>query len=275
MAYTVSHTVRDGIERVVYTPDERRFATPLVLQHGMWHGAWCWQPWQALLAEWGWESHAHSLPGHGRSPEQRPIRWCTLQYYYEFLNDEILRQERPPVLIGHSMGGALTQWYLKYGRSLPAAVLVAPWTSHDMMTRTLGEVQWNLDPLGWLLCLATLSATPMVRNPQSAAACFITEGAILSPNELHARLGPESLLVLMQYTPPFWRPASPEAIATPLLWIAGEADAVLPERVERRSATYYGAEYHVVKGAGHDLMLERSYTETARMIHDWLAERVE
>ena len=39
MSYTVSYTVQDGIERVVYTPEERRFATPLVLQHGMWHGA--------------------------------------------------------------------------------------------------------------------------------------------------------------------------------------------------------------------------------------------
>jgi pimeloyl-ACP methyl ester carboxylesterase len=205
---------------------------------------------------------------------QRPIRWCTLQYYYEFLNAEILRQARPPVLVGHSMGGALTQWHLKYGRPLPAAVLVAPWSSHDMMTRTLGETQWRLDPLGCLFCLLTLSATPMVRSPQHAAAAFISQGALLSPNELHARLGPESLLVLMQYQPPFWEPARPETLTTRLLWLAGGADAVIPERVERRSAAYYGAEYVVVEGTGHDLMLERSGRSTAEQIHAWLAERV-
>lgn len=143
-----------------------------------------------------------------------------------------------------------------------------------MMTRTLGEAQWRLDPVGNLLCLATLSATPMVRSPRSAAACFITEGALISPTELHARLGPESLLVLMQYTPPFWEPARPESITTPLLWIAGGADAVIPERVERRSAAYYGAEYIVVEGAGHDLMLERSSRTTVEQLHAWLAERV-
>lgn len=274
MSYTIAETVEGGIERIVYSPAVRRFATPIVFQHGMWHGAWCWRPWQERLAELGWESHAHSLPGHGRSPVQRPIRWCTLQYYYEFLNAEILRQERRPVLVGHSMGGALTQWFLKYGRPLPAAVLVAPWSSHDMMTRTLGEAQWRLDPLGNLLCLATLSATPMVRSPRNAAACFITEGALISPTELHARLGPESLLVLMQYTPPFWEPARPESIRTPLLWIAGGADAVIPEPIERRSAAYYGAEYVVVEGAGHDLMLERSSLATVEQMHAWLAERV-
>jgi pimeloyl-ACP methyl ester carboxylesterase len=235
MSYSVSETVEDGIERIVYTPAVRRFDIPLVFQHGMWHGAWCWQPWQALLAEWGWESHAHSLPGHGRSPVQRPIRWCTLQYYYEFLNAEILRQARPPVLVGHSMGGALTQWYLKYGRPLPAAVLVAPWFSHDMMTRTLGETQWRLDPLGCLFCLLMLSATPMVRSPRRAAALFLTEGALISPEELHARLGPESGWVLTQYTAPFWHPASPETITTPLLWIAGGEDADINQHLTRRS----------------------------------------
>jgi hypothetical protein len=39
MSYRVSHTIQDGIERVVYTPHARRFATPIVLQHGMWYGA--------------------------------------------------------------------------------------------------------------------------------------------------------------------------------------------------------------------------------------------
>lgn len=39
-SYTISETVEDGIERIVYTPDARRFQTPIVFQHGMWHGTW-------------------------------------------------------------------------------------------------------------------------------------------------------------------------------------------------------------------------------------------
>lgn len=271
MAFQISHTVVDGIERIVYTPDVPRFATPIVMQHGMWHGAWAWQPWQELLAAWGWECHAHSLPGHGQSPVQRPIRWCTLQYYFEFLVAEIKRLPRRPVVMGHSMGGALIQWYLKYGGDLPAAVLVAPWLSHTMNHWSLIWRNFSRDPVGYTCCFLTLSATPMVRNPRRAAEAFVTEGAIMTPAELHARLGPESGWVLLQYRPPFWSPV--ERTNTPLLWLAGERDALIAEADQRQSADYYGADYVAVRGAGHNLMLERSYRETAETIQHWLVER--
>lgn len=267
--YTVSHTIENGIERVVYSPKQRKFDTPIVMQHGMWHGAWCWQPWQELLAEWGWESHAHSLPGHAGSPVKRPIRWCTLGYYLQFLAAEVARMPRKPVLMGHSMGGALTQWYLKYvADDLPAAVLVAPWTSHNMLPAVLHS--FNYDFAGAALSLLTLTTTPMVRNPYRAARMFITEGANLTPEALHARLGPESTWVLLQYNPVLWQPAS--KVQTPMLWLAGEADLLIKETAESRSAAHYGAEYVVVPKAGHNLMMEHSYQETAETIHAWLCQ---
>ena len=76
----ISHTIEDGIERVTYVPKQRRFETPILMQHGLWHGAWCWRQWQELFAQWGWRSCAFSLPGHGGSPLQRPIAECTLDY---------------------------------------------------------------------------------------------------------------------------------------------------------------------------------------------------
>ncbi len=270
--YTVRHTVEDGIERVVYTPKQRRFETPIVMQHGMWHGAWCWAGWQALLAEWGWESHAHSLPGHAGSPVQRPLTRCTLDYYLAFLKDEMLRQPRRPILMGHSMGGALTQWYLKYvGDDLPAAVLVGPWVSHQMITVGSLLSLSRLQPTFVLEAFLSWDSTPLVNTPERAARAFISPNAIITPEALHAKLGPESILVLYQHNPPFWYP--PARVQTPLLWIAGGADTLLPEPLERRSAAYYHADYIVVPGAGHDIMLEDTYKETARTIHEWLVKQ--
>lgn len=270
-AFTRIHTIQDGIERIVYTPKARRFQTPILMQHGMWHGAWCWQLWSELFAGWGWETIAHSLPGHAHAPTQRPLAACTLDYYLGFLKAEVERLPRKPVLMGHSMGGALTQWYLKYvGDDLPAAVLVAPWTSHSMFKDNLARVL-KLDPLCFPLMMLARDAWPMVRNPYRAARALISPHALYSPEELHARLGRESALVLFQHNPPFWSP--PDNLTTPLLWLAGEKDAVIGEATQRRSAQHYGADYVVVKQAGHNVMMEPSYRETAETIHNWLVEQ--
>lgn len=126
-AYKIHHVIDDGIERITYTPKERKHATPILMLHGMWHGAWCWEPWQKYLAEQGWETISFSLPGHGKSSLQRPIFLCTLDYYLAFYRDEIKRLPTKPIIIGHSMGGALSQWALKYlNEEIQAAVLVAP-----------------------------------------------------------------------------------------------------------------------------------------------------
>jgi pimeloyl-ACP methyl ester carboxylesterase len=264
--FFIEHSVDNDMERIIYTPRRRRFETPILMQHGMWHGAWCWKPWQELFACWGWETHAHSLPGHGGSPVQRPVRWATLGYYLKFLKAEIERLPRRPILMGHSMGGALTQWYLKYGGALPAAVLVAPWTSHNMLPSVLRSTR--RDPLGALLSGLTLTSTSAVRSPARAAEMFIHAGALYSPEELHARLGPESFLVLAQYNPLLWSPV--ESTSIPLLWLAGAADTLISEPESRRSAAHYQAEYVPVPAAGHNLMMEQSYRETAETIHEWL-----
>jgi len=269
--YVKTHTTEDGIERIVYTPKQRRFETPIVMQHGMWHGAWCWQLWQELFAEWGWETHAHSLPGHAGSATQRPIHRCTLDYYLAFLKDEVERMSRSPVLMGHSMGGALTQWYLKHiTDELPAVVLVAPWVSHCAIRDGLPRFI-RLDPLGCLLVMLHWSATPFVRNPRRAAKALMSARAVYSPEELHAKLTPESALIFYQHNPPFWSP--PEHVEAPMLWLAGEEDAVIGEAAQRRSAAHYDADYVLVEKAGHNLMMEFNYRETAEKIHHWLAER--
>lgn len=268
-AYTRAHTIEDGIERIVYRPKHRRFETPIVMQHGMWHGAWCWAWWQELFAEWGWETHAHSLPGHAGSPMQRPHALCTLDYYLSFLKAEIERLPTPPVLMGHSMGGALTQWYLKYvRRDLPAAVLVAPWVSHSMIRDGLWKL-FTFDPIGFFLMMLSWDAAPMKRMARGSAVRFLLGPQGVMPlEELQRKLGPESVIVMYQHNPPFWYP--PERVQTPMLWIAGEDDWLLVVEAERRSAAHYGADFIVVPRARHNVMMEHNYRETAEQVHQWL-----
>ncbi len=266
--YIVLRMVEDGIERITYAPKQRKHETPILMAHGMWHGAWSWESWQKLFAEWGWESISYSLPGHAKSPVQRPIWLCTLDYYLAFLRDETNRLPRKPILMGHSMGGALTQWYLKFiGDDLPAAILVAPWTSHSVMKDSM-PLFLKIDPLGVLLTFLKWHAGPLARNPKVAARALTTGGAILSPEELFTRLDIESAVATLQHNPPFWTP--PQNLKTPILLLAGERDAIVPFEGMKRSAEFYRANFIAVPEAGHNLMMEKSCRETAQEINDWL-----
>ena len=272
-SYTILHTIEDGIERIIYSPKERIHETPILMAHGMWHGAWCWQPWQEILAERGWESIAYSLPGHGKSPLQRSLTSSTLGYYLAFVRDEIKRLPRKPVLMGHSMGGALSQWVLRHvEQDLPAIVLVAPWVSHSSMADwpSLFKIMAG-DPIGIALMFVTWNANSWVRTPEAAATKLLSKDALVSPVELQRQLGGESALVLFQHNPPFWKPA--ENVKTPMLLLAGEKDAVLSVDSLRKSAAHYKADFVVIPGAGHNLMMEKSYQETARAIDTWLIQK--
>lgn len=270
-SYTMNREINDGIERISYIPEVKKHKTPLLFIHGMWHAAWCWQEWQTLLAEWGWESHAISLPGHGDSPAQGSVRWSTMQKYLKIVSQEVNRFDTKPVLIGHSMGGALTQWYLKkIADDLPAAVLVAAWTSHSTIADgTLGHLK--RDPIGFM-SMAFYTSSGLIRNPKVASSMLTTKECLYTPKQLWEKLEPESGLVLMQHNPPLWSPLKNPK--TPMLSIAGETDAVITLEGSKKSADFYGADFIEVKGGGHNLMMEKSYKETVRKLSDWLEGKV-
>lgn len=177
-----------------------------------------------------------------------------------------------PILIGHSMGGALTQWYLKKeADDLPATVLVAPWTSHSTWFDGMG-LHIKRDPLGIFLVGLTFSTDPLIRNAERSASMLITEDALYTKEELHSLLDKESAVVLNQHNPPFWKPK--RKIKTPMLWLGAESDAVISLKGARNSAAYYGAEFFFIKEAGHNLMMEKSYKDTAQKVSKWLAKTV-
>jgi pimeloyl-ACP methyl ester carboxylesterase len=114
-----------NLEIISKYPIESRHTTPLLFVHGAWHGAWCWKVHLLdFFASHGFSAHALSLRGHGNSAGRGDLRGTRIA---DFVDDvaEVARQlPKPPVVIGHSMGGLVVQKYLqKY--PAPVAVLLA------------------------------------------------------------------------------------------------------------------------------------------------------
>jgi len=263
----IEHAVTEGIERIHYKPRKRNDEGTLLLIHGMWHNASCWQKWQQLLAEQGFESIAFSLPGHGLSPEQRTVAECSLGYYLKFLSNEVARLENP-ILVGHSMGGALLQWYLRYVGEPAKAVFVGSWTSHDILKDSLSSAM-KIDPLGTLLG-PFLGWRYQFRNSEVVQKWFLSASETDAAQELKESLGPESEIVLMQHRPPKWQPNTVSGCAK--LWLAAEADAIIPTEKSTASAKAYGADF-VSVDAGHDIMLDKNWQQSGMELINWLKQK--
>ena len=98
---------------------------PLLLVHGAWLGAWCWQEHFApAFAAAGYAVYALSLRGHGGSEGHERLRWLRIADYVADVATVAATLPVAPILVGHSMGGLVAQKYLER-HPAPAAVLLA------------------------------------------------------------------------------------------------------------------------------------------------------
>ena len=84
----------------------------IILIHGAWHGAWCWERVVPLLEQRGHVVIAPDLPGMGQ--DRTPLAEITLDSWARFVADLIRQQIEPVVLVGHSRGGVVISQAAKY-----------------------------------------------------------------------------------------------------------------------------------------------------------------
>lgn len=125
------------LEVVSRLPAGEAKETPVLCVHGMWHGAWCWDDnFLPYLAQHGYVAHALSLRGHCSSEGRERLRRFTLADYVADVAQVAAGLPRPPVLVGHSMGGMIVQKYLEQ-HTAPAAVLLASAPPRGLLPATL------------------------------------------------------------------------------------------------------------------------------------------
>jgi pimeloyl-ACP methyl ester carboxylesterase len=250
------------LEHVIVRPQQRRYAVPLLLLHGAWHGAWCWRDAMAGLAERGFEVHAISMRGHGESATPRSFNLCSLHDYLRDLTTAVDSIHPRPAVVGHSMGGLVLQLYLQELR-LPRAVLLCSIPASGIAGFMLRWLRRH--PLATLRALAGLRLRGLVGSPALAReALFRPE---IAPQELERhtlRLGDESyragVEALLTVRP------NPARNETPLLVVAAERDQIFMVDEQRALADAYGAEFVLIPDAAHDLMLDPAWPLVADAI---------
>jgi pimeloyl-ACP methyl ester carboxylesterase len=241
---------------------------PLLFIHGAWHGAWCWDEYfLPYFAERGYASHALSLRGHGQS--EGNLRWARIADYVADVRQVAEQLPTPPVLIGHSMGGFITQKYLeKY--LAPAAVLLASIPSFGIFPLDLRLLRHI--PLRFLQANLTLSGYPLIGTLELAHHSFFS--AHLPAEKVRAyfdRLQDESMLAA--YGATALELPRPAKVKAPLLILGAENDAIFPVSELEATARAYNTTAEIFPDMAHDMMLEPGWQKVADRILAWLNER--
>jgi len=99
---------------------------PLIFIHGAAGGAWYFKNYLSYFSEHGYNCYALSLRGHGLSEGYEDIDTFRLLDYVEDVRSLVLSLDEKPILIGHSMGGAITQSYIGlYQDEIEMAILLS------------------------------------------------------------------------------------------------------------------------------------------------------
>jgi pimeloyl-ACP methyl ester carboxylesterase len=256
------------LETIVRTPKTQSHKTPLLFIHGMWHGAWCWdENFLPYFAEHGYQVSALSLRGHAGS--EGKIWGNTISNYVSDVEQVAGKFETAPVLIGHSMGGFITQKYLET-HNAPASVLLAS-NPHFGLWPTLFRLTMQR-PLMLVKVMSQLRLYPVVETPEAARwSMFSNDMPEEQVVKYHAKFNDESFRMFMDLLG--LNLANPKKVKTPLLILGAQNDnAIAPDQVHA-TARAYGVKAEIFPNMAHDMMVEAGWKSVAERILNWLQEK--
>ena len=245
----------------------------MLFVHGMWHGGWCYDehfiPW---FHERGYDARAVTLRHHAvRFDPGLRTTWIR-----DFVDDVAVAAAAfpsPPIVVGHSMGGFVTQKYLET-HDAPGAVLLASAPPGGILgdTARLGMHH----PLRLLAAKFTLSLYRMVNSPERARELLFSAGldadSVARYQAMLTEGPPLALLEMLGLNRVDVRRI--RARGVPILVLHGDQDRSISESDTAATVQAYGAEARTFSGQGHDLMLDTGWAEVAATIDEFVERKV-
>ncbi|WP_439816568.1 alpha/beta hydrolase [Zavarzinia sp. CC-PAN008] len=258
---------------------DRETRPPVLLIHGAFCGGWAFDGFADHLRARGWRCAAPTLRYHDvpqKAPSPPGLGRTSLRDYADDVAQLVHRLDRPPILIGHSMGGLVAQLAaMRVG--VAGLVLLAPSPSWGMIPSTEFEVAsafgmlaagafWHQPVQPMFRIAAEHSLDRLPRDQQKA---------------VFSRFVPESgqaIFEIMYWALDMSRAAfvDPGRISAPVLAIAGGRDRINTTRTVRRIAQRFrnAADFQEYPDNSHWLLGEPGYDEIAEDVHRWMLTRV-
>lgn len=257
--------------------------TAVLFIHGLWMTPLSWEGWMGHFEQLGFKTLAPGWPGIGEltpaqlradgSPIAKTDAAAVLAHY-----EEIIRAlPAPPVLIGHSFGGAFVQVLLSKGLGA-AGVAVNSATVKGIRDLPISTIRSTLGVLGNPLSYG--KAVPF--TPKQFKYAFgntLSEADSLAAWERYAI--PAASKVLFNgaaaqlpgtvFTVDFKRSGR-----APLLLLGGGRDHVVPAKVSKKNAAKYepAADYKEYLAKSHFIVGEPGWEAVATDMSDWVRAKI-
>ncbi|KAJ4885498.1 alpha/beta-Hydrolases superfamily protein [Raphanus sativus] len=290
------HKLQSGLKMEVIEQrkqeDEKRRSEkenpPLVFVHGSYHAAWCWaEHWLPFFSSSGFDSYAISLLGQGESDEPLGTVAGTLETHASDIANfiESNLSSSPPVLIGHSFGGLIVQYYLaniSNKKSLGAtyaypdlsgAVLVCsvpPSGNSGLVLRYLFS-----KPVAAFKVTLSLAAKrfqtsiPLCRETFFSSA--MDDHLVQRYQDLMKESSRMPLFDLKKLNASLPVP-KPKKNSTKVLVLGAKDDFIVDDEGLKETGRFYDVEPVCIEGVAHDMMLDCSWEKSAEVLLYWLSK---
>jgi len=219
------------------------------------------EPWRAFFAAEGYACTVPALPGHAPSDPDL-LRRLGIDDFFSAVSHVLARFERPPIVIGHSMGGLLAQM-LAAAFDCAAIVLVgslapgrlpAPPGAIPYYLRVGPRILagWPFSPSRAGLRRLVLHDLPLAER-ESLIEGFVPESGLAYREMLFGKVR-----------------VKPKSVSCRVLVVNGGADRLVPPSVAGEIARKYGAELTIIPGHGHWLIAGSLIDIAAVVVLRWI-----
>jgi pimeloyl-ACP methyl ester carboxylesterase len=250
--------------------------TPIVFIHGAFCGGWAFDSFRTPFENLGFSTHTPDLPAHERGADLERLAQMGVADYADAMVRVVRGLERPPIVVGHSLGGLIAQMTATK-TECAGLILLAPSAPWGVMPTTLDE---HANSFG-VSMLGDYWRRPIAPDYQVARRTTIDRLSREDARRAFARFAPESGRVVFE-TVQWWldhtmaSSAPAHRITCPVLAVAGGKDYVNPATTVKQIVNRFPhghADFHEFRQMSHWLLGEPEWPEVARLCLEWIARR--
>jgi len=250
----------------------------IIFIHGMFQNAKSWNAWVNFFNDKGYNCIVESWPLHEGEPSQlranppAGLGELKLATVIEKFRNLAATQTEKPIIMGHSVGGLITQILVNEGLA-KLGVPISSVAPNGMITLDLdfaknsalimnplkGDEPFEMDLESFQGAFANTLSMEAVKEPYEKTATHD------SRNVLRNCLGDDGKVDL-------------DLPHVPLLFIAGEEDKIIPYELCEKNAKAYtdeisSVDYKQFSGKSHFICCEPGYQDVISAVYDWIQQK--